>query len=88
MVSLQRHELARREAKADTQLDVQQMLSDAADLGPVHHNAPDRAFTGLDKGGFTGAPISEEEAPRMVSVPEDFYRNMDRAWPHRRGEGG
>ena len=38
-------------------------LFDAADLDPVHHNAPDNwAFTGLDKGGFTGAPISEEEA--------------------------
>lgn len=71
MIVRQRHELARREAKADATIDVQQMLSDAADLGPVHHNAPDGwTFTGLDKGGFLGAPISEEEARARQDTKE------------------
>ena len=63
MVGLQQEELARRASKADMTVDVQQLLSDAADLDPVQHNAPDSwSFTALDKGGFIGAPISEEEA--------------------------
>ena len=48
---------------ADATVDVQQMISDAADLGPDQHNTADSwSFTALDKGGFIGAPISEEEA--------------------------
>ncbi len=63
MVGLQHAELARRASKADATVDVQQMLSDAADLGPVQHNTADSwSFTALDKGSFIGGPISEEEA--------------------------
>ena len=63
MIGLQHAELARRASAADATVDVQQMISDAADLGPVQHNTADSwSFTALDKGGFIGAPISEEEA--------------------------
>ena len=62
MVKLQKAEIARRKAKA-AEVDVQQMLSDAADLGPVQHNDPANwSFSAIDKGGFIGAPISEAEA--------------------------
>jgi len=62
MVALQKAEIARRKATA-AEVDVQQMLSDAADLGPVQHNAPANwGFNAIDKGGFIGAPISEAEA--------------------------
>lgn len=63
MVALQKAELDRRKAKGDFTLDVQQMLSDAADLSPVKHNPPDNwTFSAIDKGNFLGAPISETEA--------------------------
>lgn len=62
MVALQKAEITRRKATA-VDVNVQQMLSDAADLGPVQHNAPANwSFTAIDKGGFIGAPISEAEA--------------------------
>ncbi|MCK0150431.1 transposase family protein [Marivita sp. S6314] len=62
MVGLQRAEIERRKATADTDVDVQQTLSDMADMSPVQHNAPDNwTIGGLDKGGFLTAPISEEE---------------------------
>ena len=63
MVKLQKEEIARRKAKADTSVDVQQLLSDAADLEPVKHNAPATWSMGvIDKGGFLVMPISAEEA--------------------------
>lgn len=62
MVGLQRAEIERRIATADTSVDVQQTLSDMADLTPVKHNAPDNWTIGaLDKGGFLNEPITEEE---------------------------
>lgn len=61
MVGLQKAEIARRKATA-AEVDVQQMLSNAADLGPVRHNEPANwSFNAIDKGGFIGAPVSEAE---------------------------
>lgn len=90
MVALQKDEIARRKATA-AEVDVQQMLSNASDLGPVQHNAPANwSFTAIDKGGFIGAPISEAEA-RVRQDDEDRanmeeYLSMKRAG--RREAGG
>jgi len=90
MVGLQKAEVARRKATA-AEVDVQQMLSDAADLGPVQHNAPANwGFNAIDKGGFIGAPISEAEARarRDAEARADIeeYLSMKRAG--RREAGG
>lgn len=62
MVALQRAEIERRAAAA-AEVDVEQMLADAADLGPVEHNDPASwSFGVIDKGGFLAAPVSEAEA--------------------------
>lgn len=73
MVGLQKAEIARRKATG-AEVDVQKMLSDAADLGPVQHNAPANwSFNAIDKGGFIGAPISEAEAhARQEEEDRDF----------------
>jgi hypothetical protein len=60
MVKLQNDHVKRLIAKADQTVDVQQLLSDSADLGPVMSNAPD-AWT-LDKAGVMGGLLSEEAA--------------------------
>ncbi len=76
MVALQHEELTRRAAKADATVDVQRMLSDAADLGPVQHNAPDSwSFKSLDKAGVIAAPISEQEARERQN--DEDRANMD-----------
>ncbi|WP_296639953.1 hypothetical protein [Roseinatronobacter sp.] len=63
MTALQRKEIERRRAQADQDVDVQALLSQAADLSPVQHNAPETwSFGHIDKGEFLGAPITEEEA--------------------------
>ena len=63
MTALQQKEIARRKALADPDIDVQALLSQAADLSPVQHNAPETwSFGHIDKGGFLGAPITEDEA--------------------------
>ena len=63
IVALQRAEIEQRKAKADQNVDVQQMLSDAADLTPVKHNHPATWQIGaLDKAGFLDAPISAQDA--------------------------
>lgn len=63
MTALQQKEIARRKALADPDVDVQALLSQAADLSPVQHNAPETwSFGHIDKGGFLGVPITEEEA--------------------------
>jgi hypothetical protein len=91
MVALQKAEIARRKATA-AEVDVQQMLSDAADLGPVQHNAPANwGFNAIDKGGFIGAPISEAEA-RARQDEEDRanieeYLSMKRAGRREAGGG-
>ncbi len=91
MVALQKAEITRRKATA-AEVDVQQMLSDAADLGPVQHNAPANwGFNAIDKGGFIGAPISEAEA-RARRDEEDRadikeYLSMKRAGRREAGGG-
>lgn len=63
MVRLQKDELARRTTSADPNVDVQELLSAAADLGPVEHNPPDTWRAGiLDKGGFLTKPLTDREA--------------------------
>ena len=63
MVSLQRKEVAVRRAKGDPNVDVQAMLSAAADLTPVAANPPDTwQMRVLDKDGILTAPRTEEEA--------------------------
>ncbi len=90
MVGLQKAEIARRKATA-AEVDVQQMLSAAADLGPVQHNPPANwSFNAIDKGGFIGAPISAAEA-RARQDDEDRanieeYLSVKRAG--KRGAGG
>ncbi len=60
MVKLQVAEVKRRIATADQTVDVQQLLSDSADLGTVACNTPD-AWT-LDKAGVLGGLVTEEAA--------------------------
>ncbi|MFN4172142.1 MAG: Mu transposase C-terminal domain-containing protein [Pseudorhodobacter sp.] len=90
MVGLQKSEIARRKATA-AEVDVQKMLSDAADLGPVQHNPPANwGFNAIDKGGFLGAPISEAEA-RARQDEEDRadieeYLSMKRAGRREAGD--
>jgi hypothetical protein len=63
MVRLQNTEIARRIATADQSVNVQQLLSNSADLGPVACNAPDAwTFASLDKAGVLGGPITAEAA--------------------------
>lgn len=68
------------------------MLSDAADLGPVRHNAPANwSFNAIDKGGFIGAPISEAEArarqEEEIRALNDEYLSMKRAGRREAGGG-
>ena len=61
MVRLQKDEIARRVATADQSVNVQQLLSDSADLGPVECNMPEEwTFASLDKAGVLGGPMAEE----------------------------
>lgn len=91
MSGLRKAEIARRKVTA-AEVDVQQMLSDAADPGPVQHNAPAIwGFNAIDKGGFIGAPISEAEA-RARQDDEDRasieeYLSMKRAGRREAGGG-
>ena len=63
MVSLQKAELAQRRGMGDQNVDVQAMLSAAADMTPVVANAPDTwKMPILDKDGILSAPRTEEEA--------------------------
>lgn len=79
MVRLQNEELKRREAKAAPNVDVPELLSAGADLGPVQHNPPDRWSVGvIDKGGFLTKPVSAREA-REREDEEDrafLYENI------------
>ncbi len=73
MVGLQKAEIARRKATA-AEVDVQQLLSDAADLGPVQHNAPvNWGFNAIDKGGFIGRADQRGGSPRTAKrgIPSD-----------------
>lgn len=87
-----------RKAAADAQQaaeDATQWLADE-DMRRALAALPDHAaetprLPAKVVGGRFGSPLrdrSAEDAPGMVSVPEDFYRNMDRALAARRGEGG
>lgn len=90
MVALQKAEIARRTATA-AEVDVQQMLSDAADLGPVQHNTPANwSFNAIDKGGFIGAPISEEEAltRRDAEYREDMNEFLANSQDRKREASG
>lgn len=63
MVRLQKSEIARRIGTADQSVNVQQLLSESADLGPVACNIPDAwTFASLDKAGVLGGPMTEEAA--------------------------
>ncbi len=91
MVALQHAEIKRRIAQADTSVDVQQMLSDAADLSPVKHNEPARwGFGAIDKGGFLVAPISEEDARERddAKVRADMEEFLAFGRPEKREAGG
>ena len=62
-IRMQKAEIRRRIATADSTVDVQQLLSDSADMGPVVCNTPDAwTFESIDKAGVLGRPITEEEA--------------------------
>lgn len=71
---------------------MQQMLSNAADLGPVQHNAPANwGFNAIDKGGFIGTPISEAEARARQDEQDradmEEYLSMKRAGRREAGGG-
>ena len=91
MVSLQRAEMHRRKATADMDVDVQQMLSDDADLSPVQHNGPVTwTVDAIDKGGFLSAPISAEEARRQQEdqVRADMEEFLAERRPRKREASG
>ena len=67
MVKLQKADMARRIGAADRAVDVQHLLSEAADLGPVAFNPPDQwTVSSLDKAGVIGGAMTKEEAERRA----------------------
>jgi len=63
VIRLQKVEMKRRIATADSTVDVQHLLSASADMGPVACNPPDAwTFGTIDKAGVLGGPITEEQA--------------------------
>lgn len=89
MVALQKAEIARRKATA-AEVDVQQMLSDAADLGPVQHNAPANwGFNAIDKGGYRCADqLSRSTRPSRRRRPGKYRRIPVHEAAGRREAGG
>ncbi|HRK72092.1 MAG TPA: transposase [Micropepsaceae bacterium] len=91
MTALQREEIERRRGQADQAVDVQALLSQAADLSPVQHNGSETwSFGHIDKGGFIGAPISEEDARERQDAEDRARMEEVLAFsrPERREAGG
>ncbi len=62
-VKLQKDEMKRRIATADSNVDVQRLLTESADAGPVVFNSPDEwTFGTIDKAGVLCGPMTEVEA--------------------------
>jgi len=69
VIRLQKAEMNRRIATADSTVDVQHLLSASADMGPVACNPPDAwTFGTIDKAGVLGGPITKEEAEAAEEV--------------------
>ena len=92
MVSAQKTEIARRKGTADRSVDVPELLSRAADLGPVAHNPPAQwKMQTLDKAGALTAPRTAEEAEAIhdaeIRRQADAYLAMrGKALPGRAGD--
>jgi len=76
MVRLQKAEMKRRIALADPTVNVQQLLTASADMGPVACNPPDVwTFGSIDKAGVIGAPMTEEAAAEAEEARNrEFYK--------------
>ena len=76
LVTAQRAEMKRRISTADPTVDVQQMLSDSADMYPVVFNPPDAWTLGsIDKAGVLGAPMTEAAATEAAEADNrDFLK--------------
>lgn len=92
MVKDQKAEIARRKGKADLSVDVPELLSRAADLGPVAHNPPAGwKMQTLDKAGALTAPRTAEEAEALHDAEirrraDEYLAMRGKALPGRAGD--
>lgn len=88
LVHLQKPEMKRRIALADPTVNVQQLLTASADMGPVACNPPDVwTFGSIDKAGVIGAPMTEEAAAEAEEARNrEFYKEYHAS--RRGGERG